>query len=272
MDSLSVGYLVRFFSSSTSARWMPSLVETLVQHNSSWSASRMSLEESYNKNPTQTLLSAERNVPAHIYFKGGHLCSLAELIREACEKQCLFLFTRAKHRWSDRPGKCSTVSWSHPPMCFLYWNEWQLLHCWLSQAEQKSLLGLGDVPLHYQKRKVPGNSIKQSPKIILAFSQQPFIIFNPGNSIPQAFSPVISLQRVWVSTEDMSKAGQTRIFSWINYIPSAKNHLDIPYPCITTFLAISICMVLLDTLWKKVRYKNWMLFNGAFYLFEIITC
>lgn len=37
MESLSVGYLVKFFSSSTSARWIPSLVETLVQHNrSSW--------------------------------------------------------------------------------------------------------------------------------------------------------------------------------------------------------------------------------------------
>lgn len=49
MESLSVGYLVKFFSSSTSARWIPSLVETLVQHKSSWRASLISLDESFKK-------------------------------------------------------------------------------------------------------------------------------------------------------------------------------------------------------------------------------
>lgn len=49
MESLSVGYLVKFFSSSTSARWIPSLVETLVQHRSSWRASLISLDESLKK-------------------------------------------------------------------------------------------------------------------------------------------------------------------------------------------------------------------------------
>lgn len=98
--------------------------------------------------------------------------------------------------------------------------------------------------------------LRQSPKILLAFPQQPVTVFNTGSSIPQAFSPVISLQRAWVNTEDMSMAGQTRIFSWINDIPSAKNHHDILYPCITTFLAISICLALLDTTWKFDRIQE----------------
>lgn len=51
-------------------------------------------------------------------------------------------------------------------------------------------------------------------------------------------------------------AGHTRIFSCTKYIPSAKNHLDIPYPCITTFLAISICLALLDTWWKFDRTQE----------------
>lgn len=101
-----------------------------------------------------------------------------------------------------------------------------------------------------------GNSVRQSPKIVLAFSQQPFIVFDTGSSTAQAFSPVTSLQRVWVNTEDMLVAGQTRTFSWINDIPSAKNHHDIPYPCITTFLAISICLVLLDTTRKFDRIQE----------------
>jgi hypothetical protein len=49
MESLSVGYLAKFFSSSTSARWIPSLVETFVQHKSSWRASLISLDESFKK-------------------------------------------------------------------------------------------------------------------------------------------------------------------------------------------------------------------------------
>lgn len=51
-------------------------------------------------------------------------------------------------------------------------------------------------------------------------------------------------------------AGQTGIFRWINYIPSAKNDLDITYPCIIMLLAISICLVLLDTLWKFDRIQE----------------
>lgn len=148
MDSLSVGYLVRFFSSSTSARWMPSLVETLVQHNSSWSASRMSLEESWKKKPNpDTFECWERRCACiHIYFKGSSSCSLAELVLEASEKQGTFPVIIAKHRWNDRAGNCCRVScWSHPPVCFIYWNAWELFHRWPSQAEQESLFGLGDV-------------------------------------------------------------------------------------------------------------------------------
>lgn len=47
----SVGYLVRFFSSSTRASWMQSLVDTLVKQSSSCRASWMSRDESCNERP-----------------------------------------------------------------------------------------------------------------------------------------------------------------------------------------------------------------------------
>ena len=62
-----------------------------------------------------------------------------------------------------------------------------------------------------------GNSAKQSPKIVLPSLEEPFIIQHMKlNST--SLNPDPSLQRVCVSVEDMSMAGQTRLTVTIHRI------------------------------------------------------
>lgn len=49
------GYLLRFFSSSSRASWMHSLVDTLVKQSNSWRASLMSRDESWRQTGTSSV-------------------------------------------------------------------------------------------------------------------------------------------------------------------------------------------------------------------------
>lgn len=149
-----------------------------------------------NPNPDTFECWERRCACIHIYFKGSSSCSLAELVLEASEKQGTFPVIIAKHRWNDRPGNCCRVScWSHPPVCFIYWNAWELFHRWPSQAEQESLFGLGDVvPLGIGSNRKGRCWVTQqnNHQRLFYHLQRSLLLFNTWSSIPQALtqSPV----------------------------------------------------------------------------------